>query len=201
METKMKVVQTETLVKTKFADFKATEYLDNNDKQKFWTWVQRPEGFKAVMIVPYIDYGYKDTGKGYDHDIRLVVTKEYRITLGVDDGNFYEWGFPAGLIDKDETVEEAVKRELKEETGLDLKRVIRVSPFAYNTPGITDETIAVCYVEAEGDICNDLHEASEDIQTFVVDKDYVRTLLSDETKKFGSKAWIVLDQFVNGSPF
>ena len=67
----------------------------------------------AVVIVPIIK-----TALGN----RLVVTKEFRVPIWD-----YEYGFPAGLIDADEDIAETVKRELKEETGLDLVKINQVS--------------------------------------------------------------------------
>ena len=67
---------------------------------------------------------------------KLVITREYRVPL--DD---YEVGFPAGLVDAGESVEQAVRRELKEETGLNLSRVICTSPPLYPSAGMTDESV------------------------------------------------------------
>ena len=69
----------------------------------------------AVVVVPY-HTGYK----------KLVVTREFRVTLGD-----YEYGFPAGLIEKGESVEQATRRELTEETGLSVTRFTRISPPVY----------------------------------------------------------------------
>ena len=59
----------------------------------------KPSEREAVMIVPIID----------DH---LILIQEYAVGLET-----YELGFPKGLIDSGETVNEAAVRELKEEVG------------------------------------------------------------------------------------
>ena len=59
----------------------------------------KPSEREAVMIVPIID----------DH---LILIQEYAVGLET-----YELGFPKGLIDAGETVNEAAVRELKEEVG------------------------------------------------------------------------------------
>ena len=58
---------------------------------------------------------------------RLLLVREFRLEL---DREIY--GLPAGLIDPGETPEEAARRELKEETGLDLVSIRRVLPPAYS---------------------------------------------------------------------
>ena len=51
---------------------------------------------------------------------RILLDKEFRMAAGC-----FVYNFPAGLIDEGETPEEAAKRELYEETGLELLKVER----------------------------------------------------------------------------
>lgn len=181
----MKIKDTEILLKTKFIYLKATEYEDNEGNDKFWVWAQRPNDTKAVVIVPLIDDG--DSKK-------LVVIKEFRVPL-----NDYEWGFPAGLVNKGEDPVEAAKRELTEETSLIVKEVIRSSPYIYNTAGMTDESISMVYVKCEGKVSKEFLESSEDIETHIMNQEQVKELLEDKNKKFGAKAWMVLDFFARNN--
>jgi ADP-ribose pyrophosphatase len=80
----------------------------------------------AVVIVPTIET---------DEGIRLVVTKEFRVPIWD-----FEYGFPAGLIDDGENMEQTVARELKEETGLELAKIKHVSAPVFSSAGLTDES-------------------------------------------------------------
>ena len=188
----MKIKDTEILLKTQFLNINATEYEDTKGENKFWVWTQRPNGRKAVVIAAVVDKGFVEVQpKVYERDLRLVVIKEFRVPLAD-----YEFGFPAGLIEEDEDIVTAANREFFEETGLKFKRVLRQSPFVYNSPGITDESIAMVYVECEGEISKKGLEASEEIDTFLMTRSDVEALLKDKTLKFGAKFWIVAENFV-----
>jgi ADP-ribose pyrophosphatase len=134
----------------------------------------------AVFIVPVLK-----TSDGN----RLVMTREFRAPL--DD---YEFGFPAGLIDAGETVETTVRRELKEETGLEVVNIHHISPPVYSSAGMSDESCCMVLVEAAGTPSSDLNEAHEDIEVVLLDAAGIRSLLSS-TQKIAGKAWGLLYHF------
>jgi ADP-ribose pyrophosphatase len=77
-----------------------------------------------------------------------MIVIQYRPPL---DSYTVEW--PAGLIDADETAEEAAVREFKEETGYECK-VLSVSPAQAADPGLSDANMQLVMVEVklgEGD--------------------------------------------------
>lgn len=81
-----------------------------------------------------------------DHS-KILINKEFR--LGV---NKTVCNSVAGLIEEGETVEEAAARELFEETGLKLTKIIDILPNTYTCAPVTDEFIPTIICEAEGEI-------------------------------------------------
>jgi ADP-ribose pyrophosphatase len=121
---------------------------------------------------------------------KLVVTREYRVALAD-----YEYGFPAGLLEPGESVENAARRELREETGLEVTRVLKTSPCLYSSAGITDESMALIYVECDGEPSAGGNEASEIIEVFFVSPQEAGRLCHNASLKFDAKAWLVLSRF------
>ena len=134
----------------------------------------------AVVIAPILS-----TPEGN----RLVLTKEFRVTI--DDA---EYGFPAGLIDEGETIESTVRRELKEETGLDVETIHHISPPVYSSAGLTDESCCMVLVTAAGTPSTDLNETHEQIEVLLYDVDDIRALLKSN-RKIAAKAWGLLYHF------
>lgn len=103
---------------------------------------------------------------------RLVLTREFRAPLGT-----YEISVPSGLIDAGESAAEAAVREMREETGLELVRVVHVSPPVASSAGLTDETVSLVYAEATGTISKVHQTEHEDIETRLVTVAEIRELL------------------------
>lgn len=134
----------------------------------------------AVFIVPILK-----TSDGP----RLVMTREFRAAIWD-----VEYGFPAGLIDAGETIETTVRRELKEETGLDLVSILHISPPVYSSAGMSDESCCMVLAEVSGTPSSDLNEAHEDIEVVLLDTAAIRSLLTS-TQKIAGKAWGLLYHF------
>ena len=120
---------------------------------------------------------------------RLVLTREFRVAI--DDG---EYGFPAGLIDAGESIESTVRRELKEETGLDVETIHHISPPVYSSAGLTDESCCMVLVTATGTPSTHLNEPHEQIEVLLYDVKDIRELLKSN-KKIAAKAWGLLYHF------
>jgi ADP-ribose pyrophosphatase len=124
-------------------------------------------------------------------ETRVAVLREFRIPCG---GTIY--GLPAGLVDDGEAVESAVRRELAEETGLELIAVRRVSPPIFSSCGMTDEAVAVVFADVRQVPGGRPHlEASEEAECLLLDHAGVCRLLDDPSARFDAKAWFVLDLY------
>ncbi len=165
-------------------------YTDQVNNEKQWIFASRSSQNPlkknhskpdAVVIVPY-----------HEDKKKLVLIKEFRVALGG-----YQYGFPAGLIDKGESIEQAGKRELFEETGLQLKKVIKISPAVFSSSGLTDESISLLYVNCGGNPTNEFNEDSEDIEVKMFSREQASEILNDHTVKFDVKSWIVLNTFAS----
>lgn len=124
---------------------------------------------------------------------RLVLTREFRAPLGS-----HEISVPSGLIDPGETAAEAAAREMREETGMELLRVVHVSPPVASSAGLTDETVSLVYAEASGTISKAHQTEHEDIETRLVTLAEIRDLLLGPPKEIiSSRLYPVLVGYVS----
>jgi len=99
--------------------------------------------------------------------------------------NDYVWEFPAGLIDSGESPEEAARRELKEETGLDVDEIIDVLPGGYSSAGMTDEKVSVILCRVSGSIQNS--KGKEEITSEYFSKNTIRRIIENENQKVSGR--------------
>lgn len=110
----------------------------------------------------------------------MLLIREFRLELGRE-----IYGLPAGLIDPGETPEETARRELKEETGLDLIEITRVLPPAYSAVGLSNEQCICVFGIASGKIAPN-KDTGEEISARWYSRAELREMLKTET--FGSWA-------------
>ncbi|MEN8212431.1 MAG: NUDIX domain-containing protein, partial [Thermodesulfobacteriota bacterium] len=91
----------------------------------------------------------------------------------------------------------AGKRELYEETGLSVTKVLKKSPAVFSSSGMTDESVSLLFVECQGEPTNNFNEESEDIETIMLSQNKAADLLSDTSIKFDVKSWIILNTFAS----
>jgi len=165
----MKVIETLKLSAYRFLNLFMSSY-EHNGKRGNWIFASRLEDPAkrtkpdAVVVIPFL--------KG-----KPVLIRQFRVPV-----NDYVIEFPAGLIDGDETPESAARREIKEETGLEITKILWESPTMFNSPGITDECAVVIAAEVEGEISTSLNESSEDIEVFIPTANDIYGLVAGKDK-------------------
>jgi ADP-ribose pyrophosphatase len=185
----MRIIDYKKLTNLKWLNLFNVLYIDKNGDKKIWQVASRAKEPKcvtasfvkpdAVIIVPF-----------HISKEKLVIIKEYRVPIAD-----YEYGFPAGLIDEGETIQEAARRELNEETGLEVTRFTKISQPIFSSAGMTDESISMVYVECDGEPLKDGNEVTEEIEVIFISQKEAVQLCNDSSLKFDAKAWIVVSNF------
>jgi ADP-ribose pyrophosphatase len=117
-----------------------------------------------------------------------VLIREFRVPAGG-----YVYSLPAGLLEPGEGLEEAVRRELREETGLEVVAFTRRTQPLFSSSGLTDEAAALAFVDvraAPG--AGPKLEASEDIEVHLLDYPTLCRLCDDPSAWIDARAWGVL---------
>ncbi len=185
----VKIRNSHKLTDLKWLNLFEVAYVDRTGHNRSWQIASRAKEPKcitknfavpdAVVIVPL-----------HAAENKIVITREYRIPLAD-----FEYGFPAGLIDAGETIEQASRRELKEETGLEITRFNGISPSLYSSAGMSDESVVMVYVECDGNPSNARNTGSEFIEVELLSPSQAARLCENSILKFDAKAWLVLSGF------
>ena len=168
----------------KFEKVKDGKYLKNYEityenkagKEKKYEIVSRRE-LKSIDDVGRAPSGVSIVATVGD---KLLLLHEFR--MGV---NRSIYNLCAGMLEKDESVEDCIARELYEETGLTVKKIKKILPPSFAAVAISDTTTYIALVEAEGDF-DDHSSENEQIEAALFTKEEVSRLL--ETEPFSSRA-------------
>jgi len=150
---------------TKWLALETIHYTDQEGKERLWdvaTRTTKPKPMDsmskttavpgstrstadAVVIIPLLKSSTKMT------PLETILVEQYRPPVQQT-----TMEFPAGLVDANETVEEAALRELHEETGFvgeeqTTTKVLNVSRPVCMTPGLSTETVHCVIVEVDLD--------------------------------------------------
>lgn len=117
---------------------------------------------------------------------RILLNKEFRLAVG-----HTVYNFPAGLIDPGETPEESARRELKEETGLDLIKITDIIPESYSAIGFSNEK-NICIVGIASGSFAPSTSTVEEIEAAWYTKAELQVLLKTESFAARSQAYCYL---------
>lgn len=188
---KSKINSIKPLAETKYLSLYDAEYTNKNGKVRHWTIASRKdketlnaqtfcgmdEKVDAVIIAAF----HKDYHK-------LVLVKQFRVPV-----NDYVYELPAGLIDGEEKIFDAVGRELLEETGLKITSIDEHRSFSpvYVSCGMTDESVSLVYCTCEGEPSTKYLEEDEDLEIVLVSPEEANEIINSKAK-FDIKAFLVL---------
>lgn len=191
-ESKIKSIK--PLVSTNFVSLYDVEYKNKADKEKHWMVSSRKSKDELEKIYlenkddkidAVVICAYHKTQK------KLVLINQFRVPI-----NKYIYELPAGLVDNNEDIETSVRRELKEETGLELIGInkIKSKDKLYLSPGMTDESVAFVYCLCDGDISDEYQEEDEDIKAILISPEEAISIL-DKESCIDIKAYLILQMF------
>lgn len=154
-------------------------YLNKAGKEKKYEMVSRRN------LETLEDIGSKASGVSIVafKDNKLLLLKEFRMSI-----NKSIYNLCAGMLEDTESIEECIKRELFEETGLAVKCIQKILPPSYAAVGISDMQTYIAFVEAEGEF-SDHTSDNEMIQPGFYTREEVEQLLEQE--EFSSRAQII----------
>jgi len=193
----LKQIKINSLCKAKWLELNEIEYYDHQGRVRKWESVSRTtkvsdvDGSDIIAIV-----NNKDDGKKY-----IILTLQFRPPV-----NNFVLEFPAGLIDPNETIENASLRELKEETGYQGDKVLLTSPPLPLESGAADCTTKLVIVNIKEDQDNEKEikqelEDSESIEVILLPFDNLLAHLDDEKNKRNCLINIQLYSFALGMSF
>lgn len=160
-------------------------YLNKAGKEKVYEIVSRKE------LKTSADIGEKVSGVSivaYQGD-KMLLLREFR--MGV---NKFIYNLCAGMLEENESIENCIARELYEETGLQINKILDILKPSYSAVAISDTKTYIAFVEAFG-VFEDHSSENELIQAAFYTKSEVAELL--RTQEFSSRAQMAAYSFIN----
>lgn len=183
----MKLLDIKKIKDGKFIKNYELTYLNKIGKQKKYELISRNE------LTSPNDLGNKIAGVAivatHRTEDKILLLKEFRMAVNKEIINVV-----SGMLDKDETIEDCIRRELYEETGLTDITIKNILKPAYSAVGMSDEKVVVAYVEVDGDF-KDNSSVNESIKPKFYSKEEVRELL--EKEEFASRTQIICSLWAN----
>lgn len=124
---------------------------------------------------------------------KLLLLKEFRMAV-----NRTVYNLCAGMIEPGETIEDCVRRELDEETGLKLKEIVDILPSAFAAVGFSDVKTQIVIARVHEEDENTISHTSdnEEITASFYTRQQVKQMLHEA--EFSSRSQMVAYFFAKG---
>ena len=179
----MKLIDLKKVKDGKYLKNYELTYINKVGKEKKYEMVSRSE------IENIEDIGKRSSGVSIVATCKdkLLLLREFRMGVNREVINLV-----AGMIEEGEAIEDCIRREVYEETGLSVKKIIKVLPSSFAAVAISDTSTNIAFVEVEGEFCDHTSE-NEQIKPQFYTKEEVKELL--KTEKFSSRAQVIAYMF------
>lgn len=118
----------------------------------------------------------------------MLLLKEFRMGINKEIYNLC-----AGMLEDGETMEECIRRELYEETGLTVKKIICILPPSYSAVAISDIKTNIAFVEVEGELADHTSE-NEKIRPAFYSAEELWHMI--QTEEFSSRSQLAAYHFI-----
>ena len=126
------VLKEQLLYQGRWSNLVEFSYEDEKKQIRKWEGLHRKNNIEGVVIIAKMVPSK-----------RHIIIRQFRPPT-----NSYILEFPAGLVDKGETLDKTAIRELSEETGY-VGEVEKISPRLYSSPGILSEAVSFAYIQVD----------------------------------------------------
>ena len=164
----MKLKEVRKIYEGKFLTYYIADYENKEGKIKSYEFISRDKNITLENFGKNKPAGVGLVPFSVDKK-KILLQSEFRLAT-----NRFVYNFPAGLIDKNETPLEAARRELKEETGLELVDEIATLSPSYASQGTSDELMVIVICTCRGEIKE---------SCFVDEEIYAKWYTKNEVKK------------------
>ena len=168
----MKLKEVKKIHEGKFLSYYIADYINDEGHIKSYEFISRDKNVTKENFGKNKPAGVGLVPFNLDKS-KVLLQAEFRLAT-----NRFVYNFPAGLIDEGETALEAAKRELKEETGVELITPVAVLSPSYASQGTSDELMQIVICLCDGEI-KDSCFVDEEIHAKWYTKDEIRQLLAD----------------------
>ncbi|KAF7796788.1 hypothetical protein EIP86_007972 [Pleurotus ostreatoroseus] len=178
-----KIVSKEDLPpsEAKWVTLQKINWTDPDGKQRAWESAERKtrgsSGIDAVAILAIL----RSESNAFPPS--TVIVEQFRPPV-----DSYVVELPAGLIDKDETPEQAAIRELEEETGYKAAKVIETSQTVVADPGMTNANMRLVIVDVPFPDKLETYDQKLDAGEFITKRVVELSKLSEEFAEYEKKA-------------